>query len=144
MDTPKAENDFLYRWPGDDYVDFVGMDCYNNGVASTLSVNLRMMQSVSAKKSKPCGVTEIGVEGFTDKKYWTDQILTPAEGRKVSMIVTWRNKFVNGDESDKHYFSVYKGHPSEENFIRFYNDSHTFFSKDLPDMYSMPEGMTVK
>lgn len=35
------------------------------------------------------------------------------------MIVTWRNKFVNGDESDKHYFSVYKGHPSEENFIRF-------------------------
>lgn len=143
MDTPKTEADFMYRWPGDDYVDFIGMDCYNNGVATTLSVNLRMLQSVAAKKQKPCGVTETGVEGFTDKNYWTRQILMPSEGRKVSMIVTWRNKYVNGDEADKHYFSVFKGHPSEADFIRFHNSPQTLFCKDLPDMYTMPEGMTV-
>ena len=40
MDTPKTMNDFTYRWPGDDYVDFIGMDCYNNGVATTMSTNI--------------------------------------------------------------------------------------------------------
>ena len=28
MDGQKVESDFLFRWPGDDYVDFIGMDCY--------------------------------------------------------------------------------------------------------------------
>ncbi|HEY9543558.1 glycoside hydrolase family 26 protein [Prevotella sp.] len=144
MDSPKTENDFLYRWPGDDYVDFIGMDCYNGGVAATLSVNLRMLQSVGAKKHKPCGVTETGVEAFTDAKYWTRQLLAPAEGRKVSMIVTWRNKFVNGDETDKHFFSVYPGHPSQADFVRLYDSPQTLFCKDLPPMYAMPSGMTVE
>lgn len=144
MDTPKTMNDFTYRWPGDDYVDFIGMDCYNNGVATTMSTNMRMLQKVSEAKLKPCGITETGVEGFTDKKYWTEQILAPYERRKLSMVITWRNKYVNGDEQDKHYFSVYKGHPSEANFIRFYNDPHTLFCADLKDMYTMPEGFTIK
>ncbi len=143
MDSPKTEDDFLYRWPGDEYVDFIGMDCYNNGIATTLSVNMRMMQSVAAKKKKPCGVTETGVEAFTDTKYWTQKILAPAEGRKISMIVTWRNKFVNGDETDKHYFSVYPGHPSADDFMLFYSSPQTLFCKDLPDMYAMPADMTV-
>ncbi len=144
MDTPKKEEDFLYRWPGDDYVDFIGMDCYHGLSPATLSVNMRMLSSVSAKKQKPCGITEMGVEGFTAKKYWTEQVLTPAEGRKVSMIVMWRNKFVHGDESDKHYYSVYPGHVSEPDFVRFYNNDMTLFSKDLPNMYAMPAGMSVQ
>ena len=144
MDTEKTEDDFLYRWPGDDYVDFIGMDCYHGLNPTTLSVNMRMLGSVSAKKQKPCGVTETGVEGFTDKNYWSKQILTPAEGRFVSMIVMWRNKYVNGDESDKHFYSVYSGHPSETDFVRFYKNSTTFFSGDLPDMYTMEKGFTVE
>jgi mannan endo-1,4-beta-mannosidase len=143
MDTPKTENDFLYRWPGDDYVDFIGMDAYQGLTPEVFSRNMRTLASVAAKKQKPCGVTETGVEGFTDKKYWTEQILTPAENRHVSMIVTWRNKFVDGNESDKHYYSVYPGHPSADDFIRFYNDPTTFFSSDLPDMYTMADGMEV-
>ena len=67
------------------------------------------------------------------------QILTPATGRKVSMIVMWRNKFVGGNESDMHYFSVFKGHTSEADFIKFHANELTFFSSDLPDMYQMPE-----
>lgn len=35
MDTVKTEDDFLFRWPGDDYVDFIGMDCYH-GLNSTI------------------------------------------------------------------------------------------------------------
>ncbi|MDR0938232.1 MAG: glycoside hydrolase family 26 protein [Mediterranea sp.] len=135
MDVPKTMDDFLFRWPGDDYVDFIGMDSYHGLNATTLSVNLRTLSQLSQAKRKPCGVTENGVEGFTAANYWSEQVLTPATGRKVSMIVMWRNKYVAGNDADQHYFSVFPGHPSEADFVRFYNSSVTLFSADLPDMY---------
>ncbi len=143
MDSVKREEDFLFRWPGDEYVDFIGMDCYHGLNPATFSSNLKTISELSKKKKKPCGVTETGVEGFTDKDYWSKQILTPATGRKVSMIVMWRNKFVGGNESDMHYFSVFKGHASEADFIKFHANELTFFSSDLPDMYQMPENVEV-
>lgn len=144
MDSVKREEDFLFRWPGDEYVDFIGMDCYHGLNPATFSSNLKTISELSKKKKKPCGVTETGVEGFADKDYWSKQILTPATGRKVSMIVMWRNKFVGGNESDMHYFSVFKGHASEADFIKFHANELTFFSSDLPDMYQMPENVEVK
>ena len=144
MDTVKREEDFLFRWPGDEYVDFIGMDCYHGLNSATFSSNLRTIAALSKSKKKPCGVTETGVEGFTDKDYWTKQILSPATGRNVSMIVMWRNKFVGGNDADKHYFSVFKGHASEADFVKFHASPITFFSGDLPDMYQMPENVEVK
>lgn len=144
MDSQKKEDDFLYRWPGDDYVDFIGMDCYHGINNAVFSANLKAISAVSQRLLKPCGVTETGVEGFTAKHYWTDNILTPATGRKVSLIVTWRNKYVGTNETDRHYFSVYPGHPSEDDFRTFYASPITLFSRDLPDMYKMAEGVTVK
>ena len=140
----KVENDFYFRWPGDDYVDFVGMDCYQGINNSVFTNNLKVISKVSQLKKKPCGVTETGVEGFTAKDYWTVNIHAPMTGRRVSLLVTWRNKYV-ASESDKHYFSVYKGHPSEADFIKMYKQTNTFFCSDLPDMYgTMPEGVKVK
>lgn len=144
MDNQKKEEDFLFRWPGDDYVDFIGMDCYQGLSPTVFAANIKTICKVSKSKLKPCGVTETGVEGFTDADYWTKQILIPATGRNLSMIVTWRNKFVGADESDNHYFSVWKGHPSEKDFLKFYKSDLTFFSKDLPDMYSLAEGVSVQ
>jgi hypothetical protein len=60
------------------------------------------------------------------------------------MVVMWRNKYVGNNESDKHYFSVYPGHPSEDNFRKMYSDKRTFFSNDLSDMYSLPENIRIK
>ena len=59
------------------------------------------------------------------------------------MIVMWRNKYVGTNESDDHYFSIYPGHWLEDNFREMYESPKTFFSKDLPDMYTMPKGYDV-
>lgn len=134
----------LHRWPGDDYVDFIGMDCYHWNNKDAFSSNLTAMSALSVEKKKPCGVTETGPEGFSWNNYWTDHILSCAKGKRVSMIVMWRNKYVGNNESDRHFYSVYPGHPSENDFRTFYDDKTTFFSKDLPDMYSMPKGYEVK
>lgn len=142
MDSTKSVDDFYYRWPGDNYVDFIGMDSYQ-GINNNVFVNnLRSLSSAAAAKKKPCGVTEIGVEGFSKEDYWTNNILAPMTGRKVSMVVTWRNKYDPAEEGS-HYFSVFKGHVSENNFVTFYNNPLTFFATDLPDMYTMAENVIL-
>ena len=134
-----AKGRILSRWAGDDYVDFFGMDCYHGTNYNAFSSNLEALHNVSIEKMKPCGVTETGLESFTNSDYWTKHILNPMNGKRISMVVMWRNKYVGSNESDKHYFSVYPGHPSEEDFKTYYNDDKSIFSSDLPDMYTMPE-----
>lgn len=139
MDRQKTEEDFLFRWPGDDYVDFIGMDCYQGLNPTVFAANIKAISRVSQQKRKPCGVTETGVEGFDKADYWTTQILTPATGRQLSMVVTWRNKFVGGNTDDNHFFSVFPGHPSVKDFMKFYRSKVTFFAADLPDLYTQDE-----
>lgn len=135
MDSQKTEEDFYFRWPGDEWVDFIGMDCYQGINNAVFTANLKAISLASANKKKPCGVTETGVEGFTKSTYWTENILAPMTGRKVSLLVTWRNKYVGADEKDTHYFSVYPGHPSEKDFVNMYKAENSLFCSDLPDMY---------
>lgn len=143
-DDQTIRNRLLFRWPGDNYVDFIGMDCYHGENPTTFGNYLRIATEVSKEKRKPCGVTEDGVESFTRADYWTYSVLDPAKDKRISMVVMWRNKYVGQNESDKHYYSVYPGHPSEDNFRKMYQSERTFFSKNLPDMYSLPENIRIK
>lgn len=143
MDNAKKEDDFAFRWPGDEWVDFIGMDCYQGINNSVFLNNLKVMQKVSQAKLKPCGVTETGVEGFSAKDYWITNIAAPMAGRKVSLLVTWRNKY-DPSEEGSHYFSVFPGHVSEKSFVEMYKRSDTAFCEDLPDMYSPAANVTVK
>jgi beta-mannanase len=139
-----AKDRLTFRWPGDDYVDFIGMDCYHYSWKQAFKSNLDAMSKLSLEKNKPCGVTETGPEGFDWTDYWTNHILACAVNQRVSMIVMWRNKYVGNNENDRHFYSVYPGHPSEADFREMYDSPNTFFSKDLPDMYTMPKGYEVK
>ena len=140
-----GEKDRLtFRWPGDEYVDFLGMDCYHYSWKQAFQKNMAAISALSLEKKKPCGVTETGPEGFDWKDYWTNHILECALNQRVSMIVMWRNKYVGSNENDRHFYSVYPGHPSEDDFREMYESPKTFFSKDLPDMYTMPKGYEVR
>ena len=143
MDGSRTESDFLFRWPGDEYVDFIGMDCYQ-GINNNVFVNnLKVLSALSAKKLKPAGVTETGVQGFKVADYWITNIAAPMAGRKMSLLVTWRNKYDPTGSGD-HYFSVFPGHVSEESFKEMYKRPDTFFCEDLPPMYNPVEGITVQ
>ena len=143
MNKRQTEDDFLYRWPGDNYVDFMGMDCYL-GINNTVFVNnLKLLRTVSEARKKPCGVTEIGVEGFQNPDYWIENIAAPMAGRKMSMLVTWSNKY-DPFELGKVYYSVFPGHPSEKSFKDMYAREDTYFCEDLPPMYKMAENILVK
>ena len=134
----------LFRWPGDDWVDFIGMDCYHGTNDDAFRSNLEALEAVSLAKQKPCGVTEDGKESFTETDFWSRHVLGPVGDRRISMVTMWRNKYVGNNESDKHYYSVYPGHPSEGDFREMYNDARSLFSRDLPDMYALPQGYEIK
>ena len=143
MDSRKEESDFLYRWPGDNYVDFIGMDCYQ-GINNNVFVNnLKVLSALSESKKKPAGVTETGVEGFKVEDYWITNIAAPMAGRKMSLLVTWRNKYDPIGQGN-HFFSVFPGHVSVPSFLTLYERSDTFFCQDLPPMYKPVDNITVQ
>lgn len=148
LDSPQTVDNILFRWPGDNYVDFIGMDCYHGTNTNSLITNIKNLAQVSKDKLKPCGVTETGIEGIRSggvevSDYWTKQMLTPAAGKKISMIVMWRNKY-DPNHTGYHYFGPWSGHSSAPDFVKFYQSSFTLFSNDLPDMYKMADGITVE
>lgn len=138
-----SESDILIRWPGDDYVDFVGIDCYVGLDYSVLLNNLKLLGNVSEAKKKPAGVAEIGVKNFQKANYWLENIAIPMANRKMSMLVTWSNEY-DPLETGKPYYSVYPGHVSEDSFKALYHRSDTFFCEDLPDMYKKAENVIVE
>jgi hypothetical protein len=150
--SPQMDEDYqgdtkgrlLFRWPGDDWVDFIGMDCYHGTNNKAFESNLKALEALSQEKRKPCGVTEDGKESFTEANFWSQYLVGPLGAKRISMVTMWRNKYVGNNESDKHYFSVYPGHPSEADFRKMYDDPRSLFSRDLPDMYTLPEGYEIK
>lgn len=132
------ESRLLFRWPGNDYVDFLGMDCYHGRNVKAFYSNLKAMHNLSTYLGKPVGVTETGLENNHSTDYWTSDVLKPLKKYPVSMVVAWRN------EKPSHAYGPYPGDASADDFIQFYNDDFTLFESDLPDLYKMPEGVTVK
>lgn len=148
MDAELPASTLLFRYPGDDYVDFLGMDCYHGVNADVFAHNLSNLAAFSKEKMKPCGVTETGIEGVLNNgveyaDFWTKEILMPLVPREVSMVVMWRNKY-SMQGNDKHFFGPSKGHASENDFKRLYNSNSILFSGELPDMYSIAEGFEVE
>ncbi|MBK5722197.1 hypothetical protein JGH11_15080 [Dysgonomonas sp. Marseille-P4677] len=135
---PDPKSRLLYRWPGDDYVDFLGMDCYHGLNTEAFKSNLKAMEELSTYLGKPVGVTETGLENNHTIDYWTEDVLIPLKAHKVSMVVAWRN------DNPKHAYGPYPQDASADNFLKFYKDNFTLFEKDLPNMYSMPEGVSIK
>lgn len=148
LDGQGTVDNFLFRWPGDNYVDFLGWDSYHGTNTAAFSTNLRNLTSLSQQKLKPCGVTETGIEGIVKNgapydTYWTNEIGIPLTGKKVSMVVMWRNKYDPSHEGS-HFYAPFEGHSSVANFKLLYASPNMIFSKKMPDMYTMAANTTVK
>ena len=112
---PQTKERLTFRWPGDEWVDFIGIDCYHGRNKEAFASNVKHLTELAAEKNKPCGVTETGIEGVGYPRYFTEEILPVLEENKISMVIFWRND----DRSEKHHFISYKGHNSEEDFKKF-------------------------
>lgn len=138
--TFQSESEFLERYPGDDFVDMVGMDNYADfgrdgkyNLPAALK-KLQIVQAYANKSGKLAALTETGLESIPNPNWWTEVLLktitTP--GLRLSYVLVWRND----KTSPTHYYAPFPGQVSEPDFIQFYNLPVTIFEKDLPALYT--------
>jgi len=126
---------YLNRFPGDNYVDVLGLDyykLYDISNVGSFGTALNMITSLAEKKDKISALTEVGLhDPYSD--WWTNYLLAgfqySQQAKKIAWSLIWRNK------STSHHFGPYPGHRSEDDFISFYNDSLTHFQNDVPQLY---------
>jgi mannan endo-1,4-beta-mannosidase len=134
-----TEAEFLERYPGDEWVDMVGMDDYADfgrdgkyNLAAGLN-KLRIVSDYAIKANKLAAFTETGLESIPQKNWWTDVLLKTIKtsGARLSYVLVWRND----SKSPTHYYAPFPGHVSADDFTRFYNDPYTLFENDLKKIY---------
>jgi mannan endo-1,4-beta-mannosidase len=134
-----TEEEFLERYPGDDWVDMVGMDNYGdfgrdgryNLEAGVMK--LKIVSDYARKARKLAAFTETGLESIPNTTWWTETLLKSlkAEKLRLAYVLVWRND----TRSPTHYYAPYPGQASEPDFKKFYDDPYTLFERDLKKVY---------
>ncbi|WP_053990887.1 glycoside hydrolase family 26 protein [Mangrovimonas sp. TPBH4] len=122
-------DDYLKYYPGDNYVDILGIDIYDfkNSEDYIKSVvnDLKIVKDIASQKGKLYAFTETGLETLSTPNWFT-QILYPViENTGIAWVLFWRNA-----RTDHHYMP-YKGHPSENDFKTFKALPKTLFLQDI-------------
>jgi mannan endo-1,4-beta-mannosidase len=133
----KDEAHFLQRYPGDEYVDIVGYDCYVPGsdsaaVASykaAMDRNLKIVTDYAAKSGKIPVIGETGMESIPDPTYFTQAVYPVISQYKIAWVLFWRNAW----ESDKpnHFYAPYAGHSSADDFKEFVSKPEILMNADI-------------
>ncbi|RYY53998.1 MAG: beta-mannosidase, partial [Chitinophagaceae bacterium] len=137
-----SEAEFLERYPGDAWVDMIGMDNYHDFGRDgrydlpAAVAKLRILGDYARRSGKLVAFTETGLEGIPEKAWWTETLLTTIRkaGIPLAYVLVWRND----SRSKTHYYAPYPGHGSVPDFLQFYENPFTIFEKDLPRMYANP------
>ena len=119
-------------YPGDAYVDVIGIDDYS-GNGESVSAAARLVVEIADARGKIAALTEVGPgSGLPADRaisFYTGQLLEPIKGdavaRKIAYALVWRNS------RSGHFWVPYKSHPDAEDFITFFNDPFTAFEDDL-------------
>ncbi len=147
MQTADDRREFLYAYPGDDYVDFIGLDNYWDVGGSSMHIkertrkeedslfvtSLRTIVKIAEEKGKIAALTETGNNMLTQADWFSERILKPlkndAEARKIAYFLVWRNAWPS------HFFAPFPGHPASQDFIDLENEEMIIFEDELPSMY---------
>jgi len=139
--------DYMDMYPGDDYVDVLGLDfyfgCGDEKETTKLIDILRYISGYAKQNNKVAALTETGDckdwakahDNLAIPNWYTRCFLGPikAEGVELAYGTVWRNASVS------HHFAPYPGHPAVDDFMNFFKDSSTIFLKDIAtfDIYGV-------
>jgi mannan endo-1,4-beta-mannosidase len=133
-----TEEKYLERYPGDEWVDIVGIDNYGDMGRDRYDIpkaakKLKIVSDYASKANKLAAFTETGLESIPDPVWWTETLLKTLQtyNLKLCYVLVWRND----KDSPTHFFAPFPGQVSVPDFIKFYNDPYTLFETDLKDIY---------
>jgi mannan endo-1,4-beta-mannosidase len=133
-----TEEKYLERYPGNEWVDLVGVDNYGDMGRDRYDIptavkKLKIVSDFALKNGKLAAFTETGLESIPNPTWWTETLLKTMKTGKLRLcyVLVWRNDV----KSPTHYFAPFPGQVSVPDFIKFYNDPYTLFEKDLKNIY---------
>ena len=127
------------RFPGYEYIDLLGIDCYTKGEDTKVLVELcEIIVELADKNGKAAALTEFGYRNGINMTAQTDwysaSFLEPFKASplasRTAFALPWRNS------SLEHYWIPIEGDHMFEDFQRFARDPFVVFEDQMPSMYS--------
>ena len=120
---------FEERYPGDEYVNLVGVDHYaylapgqsqedadRAYIESTREV-LAWLKDFASAHGKTYALTETGLEGLDSPEWWSGVLQEAIEGSGISYVLTWRNS--SRPDQQGHFYAPFPGQVSAEDFCKW-------------------------
>lgn len=128
-DVVKNENEYLKFYPGDDYVDILGMDLYHKETTEEylelLENNLSLLAQIGKQKNMPYAMTEGGLNRVTVEDWWTNVLDKSVANKGIAWALFWRNAWPD------HFFAPYVGQKSSKDFKKFRSLTNVLFLEDI-------------
>lgn len=141
---------YLETYPGDDYVDILGFDTYNDGTGTDLWLkqvvqDAALISKIADFKGKIAAFTEFGysnmkIKGNSELRWFTkllDALKSDPDAKKMAYMLTWANF------TSESAFVPFRNHPIHgdhellNDFVDFYNDKYLAFNGQLKDVYNL-------
>ena len=128
--TLNTEEEFLKYYPGDEYVDILGIDIYQHGTETeymtALKRDISVLRKAAIEKNKPFVLSETGysmLQGVPD--WWTRVLDTSISDSGIAWALFWRNAWKS------HFYVPYKGQETSKDFLEYKNFPHTLFLEEI-------------
>lgn len=133
-----SKDEYLLKYPGDDWVDVLGFDIYqrkegdagNTEFIKNADSMLTMLDEIAYDKNKIPALTEFGFGLVPDSAWWTNVLLKVVDHHKISYALAWRNAGYKSSGQTEYYLP-FKGQQSEKDFIKFYQNPLVLFQKEV-------------
>jgi Glycosyl hydrolase family 26 len=134
-DRFSSKEEYLERFPGDEWVDIIGFDMYQRGKDNTnfireMDKSLSTLEGIAMEKNKIPALTEFGYNEVPDSTWWTGTLLKAIGDHKIAYALGWRNAGKSA-AGRYEYYVPFKGQASAQDFTEFYKSSRTLFQKDV-------------
>ena len=122
---------YFFGYPGDKYIDILGVDFYTNHLSEGLW-QLEFLLKESKRRNKLAALTETGVEGIQFPTFWSENILRPLESLMpgLSYLMLWRNSKL----MEHHFYVPYPGHSSVGDFLKMKTSKKILFESNINDV----------
>ncbi len=135
MNINNFASDYLAVYPGDAYVDIMGVDNYQDTSSGNFDNYVRVLTGLSTlatSRNKLAAQTETG--NTSGAQPWTGFLLRALKAnpqtRRILWSLVWRNPTGGAGGAP------YPGAPTAQDFVAFYRDPFTMFHDTLPDLYA--------
>lgn len=128
-----TEEEYLTWYPGDDFVEIIGLDNYadfteqGDGVEGVVK-KIEIIVNYAQQKNKVAALTETGSELMKDSLWFTQKlgkaVLANEDTKKIAYLMLWRN------EDTTHFFSTYPKHNSAPDFKKFAGEEEILLLED--------------